>query len=596
MLVADPIAKEPSDRTEDPAAWDSPPTDPFGVVSADCQEDHSHPLVGQIIGGKFRIASLLSRGAHGLVFKAVQTSIDREVAIKVLRPDVGADREDEFKERFLREARLAGQLQHPNIVTIHDFGEVAGGSCFIALELLRGQTLHDLLQPGPLPVRRALPIFTQLCQALIHSHERGILHRDIKPSNVFVSDRDFVKLFDFGLVKTAMPHEEITDAGTFMGTPHYAAPEQIRGGAIDSRMDLYAMGVLMYRTLAGRLPFRGASWVSVVLQHLEEPYPPIATVSPEVDVPRDLEAIIERCLHKDPAQRYANGRELLEALQQQIAVLDKEAYERTHGAPPSGVVESFEPEPTHDDGTLETGDVAPLTPLSTPIPSPPARAPRRSDPHPAVFAMGCLAIGLVVLLIFATRPGERSVPASVAPTEIVASLLGPDPVETAVAVDDAPATTERDGNPPTEAAASELAVAPTPTPEPTTARSGKTSSSKSVSASTVDATIATSRTAVIPNPAVWTGVWRGRAKGRTVAFDLTVRTDGTIRGKLERRIGEVTQVHPVQGTVTAAGVIQILDTDEKDGTIYTGSIKGKTAEGDVVSDGKARGRWSVAIE
>jgi serine/threonine protein kinase len=594
--VADPIAKEPNDRSGDPAAWDSPPTDPFGVVSTDCQEDHSHPLVGQLIGGKFRIVSLLSRGAHGLVFKAVQASIDREVAIKVLRPDVGADREDEFKERFLREARLAGQLQHPNIVTIHDFGAVEGGSCFIALELLRGQTLHDLLTPGPLPVRRALSIFTQLCQALIHSHERGILHRDIKPSNVFVSDRDFVKLFDFGLVKTHMPHEEITDAGTFMGTPHYAAPEQIRGGSIDARMDLYAMGVLMYRTLAGRLPFRGASWVSVVLQHLEEPYPPIATVSPEVDVPRDVEAIIERCLLKDPALRYANGRELLAALERQIAVLDKQAYERAHGAPPSGVVESFEPEPTHDDGTLETGDVAPLTPLSTPIPSPPARIQRRIDPHPAVFAGACLAIGLVVLLAFATRPSEVNAPPSVEHSETAQSLVNPAPAAAQVAVDSNGTPVKREPERGTGTTL-EPVVASTPVSETATART-KTATSKPVSAtSTGDATIATSGAAVIPNPAVWTGVWRGRAKGRTVAFDLTVRTDGTIRGKLERRIGDVTQVHAVQGTVTAGGNIQILDTnDDKDGTVYNGSIKGKTAEGDVVSDGKARGRWSVARE
>jgi serine/threonine-protein kinase len=591
LLVADPIAKEPNDRTEDPAAWDSPPTDPFGVVSADCQEDLSHPLVGQIVGGKFRIASLLSRGAHGLVFKAVQAAIDREVAIKVLRPDVGADRADEFKERFLREARLAGQLQHPNIVTIHDFGQVAGDSCFIALELLRGRTLHDLLQPGPLPVRRALPIFTQLSQALIHAHEHGIVHRDIKPSNVFVSDRDFVKLFDFGLVKPETPHEEITDAGTFMGTPHYAAPEQIRGGTCDGRVDLYAMGVLMYRTLAGRLPFRGASWVSVVLQHLEEPYPPIATVSPEVDVPRDVEAIIERCLLKDPAQRYANGRELLEALERQIAAIDKQAYERAHGAPASGVVESFDPEPTQDDGTLETGDVAPLTPLSTPIPSPPARSVRRTDLHPAVFALACLVVGIIVLLVFATRPTAELVPATMdAPAVANASLVGPEPVETEVAVD-AAAVTQR--VPDATAAELEPALEPLPVVEPFAAR--KTSSSKPA-ATTVDSTIATSRAAVIPNPSVWSGVWRGRAKGRAIAFEITVRTDGSIRGKLERRIGDVTQVHPVQGTVTSGGIIQILDTNEKDGTVYTGAIKGTTAEGDVVSDGKARGRWSVAIE
>jgi serine/threonine-protein kinase len=441
-------------------------------------------------------------------------------------------------------------------------------------------------------VRRALPIFRQLCQALIHAHEHGIVHRDIKPSNVFVSDRDFVKLFDFGLVKPEMPHEEITDAGTFMGTPHYAAPEQIRGGVCDGRVDLYAMGVLMYRTLAGRLPFRGASWVSVVLQHLEEPYPPIATVSPEVDVPRDVEAIIERCLLKDPALRYANGRELVEALERQMAVLDQQAYERRHGAPASGVVESFDPEPTQDDGTLETGDVAPLTPLSTPIPSPPSRSAPRTDLHPAVFAMACLAVGLIVLLVFATRPSTVRVPATIeAPAVTNASVVGPEPIETEVPID-AAGGIQRES----DVAAAELEPSPEPPPVVEPIESRKSPSSKPVSATTVDATIATSRATVIPDPAVWSGVWRGRAKGRAIAFEITVRTDGTIRGQLERRIGDVTQTHPVQGTVTSGGIIQILDVSDKDGTVYTGAIKGKTAEGDVVSDGKARGRWSVAIE
>jgi serine/threonine protein kinase len=593
LLVADPIAKDPRDLTEDPA-WETPSTPPFGVVSADCKEDHRHPLCGQIVGGKFRVVSLLSRGAHGLVFKAVQAGIDREVALKVLRPDVGADRMEEFRERFLREARLAGQLQHPNIVTIHDYGEIADDSCFIALELLRGLTLHDVLQTGPLPVRRALPIFTQLCHALIHAHEHGIVHRDIKPSNVFVSERDFVKLFDFGLVKPDMPHEEITDAGTFMGTPHYAAPEQIRGASCDGRIDLYAMGVLMYRALAGRLPFRGSSWVSVVLQHLEEPYPPIVTVSPDVDVPPDVEAIIERCLHKDPEHRYATGRELLEALERQIQVLEQQAYERALlGTPPSGVVESFEPETTQDDGTLETGDIAPLTPLATPIPPAPPRPQRRNDPHPAVFAIACLAVGLIVLLVFATRPTAERVPATLDRPAMAASIVGAEPVPAAIDPSEV------------EVAAPERAEPAAPRMDVTDAQPlvaeevparAKPASSRAVASSKVDATIATSRAAVLSDPTAWTGVWRGRARGRAVSFDLSVRADGSIRGTLERRIGDVTQTHPVQGTVTAAGAIQILDPSEKDGTIYSGSITDGTAEGDVLSDGKARGRWSVAIE
>ena len=198
-----------------------------------------------------------------------------------------------------------------------------------------------------------------------------------------------------------------------------------------------------------------------------------------------------------------------------------------------------------------------------------------------------------MLLVFATRPTPESVPETIEGPAIGASVVDPQPVEIEVAVDDALAAEPKEGR--ATVAAREPEVEPPPASEPTAPRS-KTSSSKPVSASTVDATIATSRAAAVPNPAVWTGVWRGRAKGRAVAFDLTVRTDGSIRGTLERRIGDVTQTHPVQGTVTSSGVIQILDASEKDGTVYTGSIKGTTAEGDVVSDGKARGRWSVAIE
>jgi hypothetical protein len=200
-------------------------------------------------------------------------------------------------------------------------------------------------------------------------------------------------------------------------------------------------------------------------------------------------------------------------------------------------------------------------------------------------------VGIIVLLVFATRPTAELVPATMdAPAVANASLVGPEPVETEVAVD-AAAVTQR--VPDATAAELEPALEPLPVVEPFAAR--KTSSSKPA-ATTVDSTIATSRAAVIPNPSVWSGVWRGRAKGRAIAFEITVRTDGSIRGKLERRIGDVTQVHPVQGTVTSGGIIQILDTNEKDGTVYTGAIKGTTAEGDVVSDGKARGRWSVAIE
>jgi serine/threonine-protein kinase len=494
----------------------------------------------------------------------------------------------EFKERFLREARLAGKLQHPNIVTIHDYGEIGDDSCFIALELLRGRTLHDMLGAGPLPVRTALPIFTQLCQALVHAHEHGILHRDIKPSNVFVSESHFVKLFDFGLVKPETPHDEITDAGTFMGTPHYAAPEQIRGAACDGRIDLYAMGVLMYRTLTGRLPFRGASWVTVVLQHLEEPVPPIASVS-ETTIPPEVAALVERCLHKEADRRFDGGADLLLALEAATQALHRAGAARDVpvGAPTRGGGVALDPEPTNDDGTLETGDFAPLGPMRTPVPVP-RRAEWSSGPPPALFALGCLAVGLVVLLAFAIAPRPA------APPPVAASLTAPLAAPTIPAGGVVAPTRAPPPVPRIEPAAPSLETSP---PDPTPTRGSVVrSATRPLAVPVVDATIATSRTPVVADAAEWSGVWRGRARGRAVAFDLAVAADGTLAGKLERRIGDVTQTHRVQGTVTPSGDLRILDPDERAGTIYLGSIAGKVASGDVLSDGKTRGRWSVALE
>src|SRR5580765_6446436 len=248
----------------------------------------------------YRIESLLGRGGMGVVYRAHDLALDRKVALKLLAPELAAD--VRFRDRFLRESRLAASLDHPAIVPIYDAGEV-GGQLYIAMRLVDGTDLKRLVaEGGVLAPERALPLLEQVADALDAAHEHGLVHRDVKPSNVLVDPRGHCYLADFGLSRRLAEPSSGLGAGRSLGTVDYVAPEQIRGGDVDGRADLYSLGCLLYECLAGRPPF-GGSDTAIVFSHLEREPPALA----------GLEGVLAKALAKAPDDRYQSGRELIAA-------------------------------------------------------------------------------------------------------------------------------------------------------------------------------------------------------------------------------------------------------------------------------------------
>lgn len=274
--------------------------------------------------GPYEILGPIGAGGMGEVHRAHHLKLDRDVAVKVLPAQLADD--DERLARLEREARAASALNHPNIVTIHDIGEHAG-TTFIAMELVAGRTLQELAAEEPMPVDEVLDLASQIADGLAKAHAAGVLHRDIKPANLMVTDDGLVKILDFGLAKplataagrnepraagrTEIPASRVTTetaAGTLLGTPRYMSPEQLSEGRVDHRSDQFAFGVTLYEILTGELPFEGTSLPAVVTAILTRPAPSVRDV--RKDVPSDLAEIIERCLEKDPDDRFASMAEL----------------------------------------------------------------------------------------------------------------------------------------------------------------------------------------------------------------------------------------------------------------------------------------------
>jgi serine/threonine protein kinase len=271
-----------------------------------------------MIADKYRIERRLARGGQATVYLASQLPLNRPVALKILSPpsaDMTVEECTAFEQRFLLEARTLAALDHPNIVTVFDYGEIGDGRFYLAMEYIDGKRFLDLLRDGRLDPSRAVDLTMQVCRALRYAHKHGVVHRDVKNSNVLVriddNGREQVKVVDFGLVKLARVDTSITQTGMILGSPHFMAPEQATGDGVDHRVDIYATGVLLYCGLTGEYPFDGPHATAIITAHMTRTAPRFQAVVPEARIAEELEAIVTRCLEKQADQRYPSMEALI---------------------------------------------------------------------------------------------------------------------------------------------------------------------------------------------------------------------------------------------------------------------------------------------
>jgi serine/threonine protein kinase/tetratricopeptide (TPR) repeat protein len=297
---------------------------PVGKVAVNAED----PLIGRTLPGGYVILDLVGIGGMGRVYRAEQTNLARTVAVKIIHPHLVG--EENAAARFITEARAASRLNHPNSVGVIDFGKTPDGQLYLVMEFLRGRDLARVAyEEGPLPFRRIVEVLRQVLAALSEAHHLQIIHRDLKPENIILEPMrtggDFVKVVDFGLAKMREETRggpQITSPGIVCGTPEYMSPEQGRGDPLDARSDLYAVGVILFQLLTGRLPFEADSPTQVVLMHLSTEPPDPRKVAPERNIPEVLVQLVSRALAKEPKNRYSDADEFGEALAGGLAQIE----------------------------------------------------------------------------------------------------------------------------------------------------------------------------------------------------------------------------------------------------------------------------------
>ncbi|HEX7337594.1 MAG TPA: protein kinase [Gemmatimonadales bacterium] len=264
--------------------------------------------LSRTLAGRYEITQLLGRGGMAVVFLAKELGLERQVAIKVLPPDMSLD--TKLIPRFQQEAKTAAKLDHPNIIPIYRVESEAGLDYFV-MKYVTGQSLDQMLEKGPLPLDLARRVLREAALALGHAHKRGIVHRDVKPANIMLENDGRVILTDFGISKALEGGSGFTGTGAIIGTPHYMAPEQAKGLEVDGRADQYSLGVVGYQILTGKQPFEGSSH-SILYKHVFEPAPRVFETRP--DAPPDLAAALDRALSKEPEKRFASMEEFASAV------------------------------------------------------------------------------------------------------------------------------------------------------------------------------------------------------------------------------------------------------------------------------------------
>ena len=370
---------------------------------------------GVVLEG-YRIDRLIGEGGMGVVYEATQLSLERKVALKLLTAELSADAG--FRERFRHEARIQGAMDHPNIVTVHEAGESEYG-LFIAMELIRGATLKDLIVGRELDAGRTLRILTQVADALDSAHEAGLIHRDIKPHNILVraGRRDHAFLADFGVTKVR-GGTNLTKTGHFVGTVDYMAPEQIRGEPATRETDIYALGTVLYECLSGVVPFPKDSDVAVMYAHLADPPPQITQERPEL--PPELDAVISCAMAKNPEERYSSAMRMMEAFEHALGDNGRAAVAippPVEGPEEIGLREDGQPD-TAASPTIRPPDVTKAAPTPAPptaISAEPPSAPT-APPVPAAPVSGA-TVGSHTVAGAGAPPGVVAPPAPAAPAE-----------------------------------------------------------------------------------------------------------------------------------------------------------------------------------
>jgi serine/threonine-protein kinase len=414
------------------------------------------------VAERYRIRALLGEGGMGQVYLAVHEAIEKKVALKVLRPQLSSKRD--IVTRFQQEAISASRIKHPNVLDVFDFGQLANGCFFLAMELLEGHDLSEELAQGqPLPPTRAVAIGLQVSRALGAAHAAGVVHRDLKPENVFLQRRpdgtEEVKLVDFGIAQLRAADDaalsqprrrRLTRTGMIFGTPEYMAPEQAAGQTADRRVDIYSLGILLYEMLTGAVPFTGDTFMAVLAAHINQPLPPLKSLLPSLVVSPTLEAAIVRMLAKRPDDRFQSIQEVLSDLgatpeaRGAGRVLDPAAAEAAIAAvrsPHTLVYRSPLPPPRGDADTLPAA--VPAHVATTQLAAEPA--PDRPPTSRAVWLLlvGAVlaALGAAVLVLSLRRPAAPAPAAASAHAEsaVASGPVRPRPTESPMPSTSAPA-------------------------------------------------------------------------------------------------------------------------------------------------------------
>src|SRR4051812_28860834 len=377
-------------------------------------------MVGQTVG-KYRIASRLGRGGMGTVYKAVDETLDREVAIKCLNADLG---DADLLKRFRAEAIALARLNHPNIATLFELTE-HDGQLLMVMEFVRGDTFDRLSQrEGPLSVARAAQLCAQVLDALAHAHRAGVVHRDLKPANLMLTDAGLVKVMDFGLARMTGT-EHLTIDGYMVGTPAYMSPEQVLGREIDGRADVYAMGVVLFRLLTSQLPFKADSGVAMVHRQLNDQPTPVRQVRSELPVA--CEEILTRALEKAPGDRFPSADDFKSALTQLDPALAITGMSRISAVSrPVVVTTPIELDPTLPSApTPMASSAARLSPATVVLPKTEPQAPRDGEGLAAASAslsLSAVAVPSPALVPAVSSTGSAK-PRGIAPAAIAASLV-----------------------------------------------------------------------------------------------------------------------------------------------------------------------------